>query len=91
MTSDRYATIRGGRVLVTGGLGFIGANLFRMLSAARDDVYGIVRRGKNWRLTDVGIEKIVAVDLNDIAATKNLVDAIHPKTIFDTVAYGAPW
>jgi dolichol-phosphate mannosyltransferase len=78
-----------GPIVVTGASGFIGANLFRSLSSSRDDVYGIVRRGRNWRLIDVGDEKIVAVDLNDIAATKNLVNTIHPKTIFDTVAYGA--
>src|SRR5262245_34198217 len=89
--ADLEAHIRAlhGPVVVTGASGFIGANLFRMLSAARDDVYGVVRRARNWRLADVSDEHIVAVDLNDIAATKNLVDTIHPKTIFDTVAYGA--
>ena len=34
----------------------------------------VVRRAKNWRLADIGDENIVAVDLNDFAATKNLVE-----------------
>jgi len=89
--SDLHAHIRAlrGPIVVTGASGFIGANLFRMLAAVRDDVYGVVRRARNWRLADVGEERIVAVDLNDIAATKNLVQSMVPKTVFDTVAYGA--
>ena len=78
-----------GPILVTGASGFVGANLFRTLAVVRDDVYGVVRRGRNWRLANVGDEDIVAVDLNDIASTKNLVNSIGPKTVFDTVAYGA--
>ena len=85
----RQETGSGKTVLVTGASGFIGANLFRTLAAVRDDVYGVVRRARNWRLADVGDEHIVAVDLNDAASTKNLVNTIGPQTVFDTVAYGA--
>ena len=89
--SDLNVHIRAlqGPIVVTGASGFVGANLFRALLAVRDDVYGVVRRSRNWRLADIGDENIIAVDLNDIAATKNLVNTIRPKTIFDTVAYGA--
>ena len=89
--SDLSAHIRAlhGPIVVTGASGFIGANLFRMLAAERDDVYAVVRRARNWRLANIGAESIVAVDLNDAASTKNLVNTIHPKTVFDTVAYGA--
>lgn len=89
--SDLHAHIRAlhGPILVTGASGFIGANLFRMLAQIRDDAFAVVRRGKNWRLADVRDERIIAVDLNDPAASKNLVNSIGPQTVFDCVAYGA--
>jgi len=78
-----------GPILVTGASGFIGSNLYKTLAAVRDDVYAVVRRGKNWRLAEVRDENMVAVDLNDYAATKNLVDSIGPQTVFECAAYGA--
>ena len=68
--SDLHADIRAlhGPILVTGASGFVGANLYRTLAAVRDDVYGVVRRAKNWRLANIGDENIVAADLNDFAA-----------------------
>lgn len=84
-----YIRALSGPVLVTGASGFVGANLFRMLAAVRDDVYAVVHREKGWRLTDVIDERIIAVDLNDYAATKNLVNSVNPQTVFDCVAYGA--
>ena len=89
--SDLQAYIRAlsGPVLVTGASGFVGANLYKMLAAVRGDVYAVVNREKGWRLADVHDERIIAVDLNDFAATKNLVYSVAPQTIFDCVAYGA--
>ncbi len=78
-----------GPILVTGASGFIGANLFHAITATRSDVFAAVRRGRNWRLTEVSDEQLVAVDLNDFAATKNLVNGLQPQTIFDCAAYGA--
>lgn len=78
-----------GPILVTGASGFVGANLFRAIAAVRPDVYAAVRRGRNWRLADVKDEQLVAVDLNDYAATRNMVDALRPQTVFDCAAYGA--
>lgn len=78
-----------GPILVTGASGFVGANLFKMVAACRTDVFAIVQHEKNWRLADVPDEQVIAVDLNDIAATKNLIDKINPQTVFDCVAYGA--
>ena len=78
-----------GPIVVTGASGFVGANLFRAIVAHRDDVFAIVRRGKNWRLADVRDEHVVAVDLNDASATKNMVDTLRPQTVFHCVAYGA--
>ena len=88
---DLQAHIRAlrGPILVTGAPGFIGANLFRKIAAVRDDVFAAVRRGKNWRLADFGDERMIAVDLNDAASTKNLINSLRPQTVFDCAAYGA--
>ena len=84
-----YVRALRGPILVTGASGFVGANLFRLITSARSDVYAVVQREKNWRLADAPIEQIIAVDLNDSAAVKNLVHSVNPQTIFDCVAYGA--
>ncbi len=84
-----YISALRGPLLVTGASGFIGANLFKMLSAVRDDVFTVVLREKSWRLAEVKDERVIAVDLNDYAATKNLINNIAPQTVFDCVAYGA--
>jgi dolichol-phosphate mannosyltransferase len=78
-----------GPIIVTGSSGFVGANLLKMLLAERTDVYGLVKNEKNWRLSNINDEQIIAVDFNDSAATKNFVETIKPKTIFDCVSYGA--
>ncbi len=78
-----------GPIVVTGASGFVGANLYRALAAHRDDVFAIVRREKNWRLAKASDEHVIAVDLNDYSAAKNLVDSIGPQTVFDCMAYGA--
>ncbi|MCG2593053.1 NAD-dependent epimerase/dehydratase family protein [Ramlibacter sp. XY19] len=78
-----------GPVLVTGASGFIGANLFAKISAVRNDVFGVVRRERNWRLAGARDERVIAADLNDPAAVKNLVASIAPETVFDCVAFGA--
>lgn len=89
--SDLSAHIRAlrGPILVTGASGFIGANLVRALLAERSDVFAAVRRGRNWRLVGIGDEHLIAVDLNDFAATKNMVNGLRPQTVFDCAAYGA--
>lgn len=86
---DDYIRALRGPILVTGASGFIGANLFKAIAAVRADVFAVVRREKGWRLADVGSEMIVAVDLNDAVATKNLVESIDPQTVFHCMAYGA--
>jgi nucleoside-diphosphate-sugar epimerase/glycosyltransferase involved in cell wall biosynthesis len=86
---DQYIGSLRGPILVAGASGFVGANLFKMIKRVRHDVFACVRREKGWRLNDVRDEFVMAVDLNDAAATRNLVIAIKPQTVFDCVAYGA--
>lgn len=89
--SEFLANIRSlhGPILVLGATGFVGANLFKKINAERDDVFAVVRHKKNWRLSDVKDEHIIATDLNDSAAAKNLINRVKPQTVFDCVAYGA--
>lgn len=78
-----------GPIIVAGASGFVGANLFKRLAEHRQDVFAVVRESKGWRLADVHDERIIAADFNDQNATKNLIDTVKPKTVFDCVAYGA--
>lgn len=89
--SNLQAYIRSlrGPILVTGASGFVGANLFKMVASLRSDVFAVVRREKNWRLAEIKDEFIIAVDFNDSAAAKNLLQSVAPQTIFDCMAYGA--
>jgi dolichol-phosphate mannosyltransferase len=84
-----YIRAMSGPILVTGASGFVGANLYTLLATVRDDVFAVVNREKGWRLADVNDERVIAVNLNDFAATKNLVNSVAPQTVFDCVAYGA--
>ena len=78
-----------GPILVLGASGFIGANLFKMLLSKREDVYGLCRREKGWRLNDIQSENILFADVNDSVALQNLINTISPKTVFDFISYGA--
>ena len=89
MSLDIHIRALKGPILVTGASGFIGANLYKILLAHRQDVFACVQREKGWRLSEIDDTKIISVDLNDSAATKNLVDTLLPKTVFDCVSYGA--
>ena len=78
-----------GPVMVTGASGFVGANLFHTLRAVRGDVVAATHIGKGWRLAQVADNDVVAVDLNDTAAVRNLVATLKPQTVFHCAAYGA--
>lgn len=86
---ESYIRTLRGPILVTGGSGFIGANLFKLLAAYRSDVFAVERREKSWRLDGVPDRFVITVDLTDRAAVKNLIDTIAPQTVLDCVAYGA--
>jgi polyisoprenyl-phosphate glycosyltransferase len=78
-----------GPIVVLGGGGFVGVNLFRRLLEHRDDVYSVVRRMPVWRLNGIDHRHILEVDIIDLAATRNMVNSLAPGTVFDCVAYGA--
>ena len=78
-----------GPILVLGASGFIGANLFKILLSKREDVYGVCRLEKGWRLEGVDTKNIMFTDVNDSVALKNLINTITPRTVFDFISYGA--
>ncbi|MBI5637381.1 MAG: NAD-dependent epimerase/dehydratase family protein [Nitrospinae bacterium] len=78
-----------GPILVLGASGFVGANLFRMLLAARSDVYGTKTQQWAWRLEGLPEQNILVTDLLVDTNIKTLVDTVRPRTVFDCVAYGA--
>ena len=79
------------RALVTGGTGFVGANLTRTLLRRGDEVHLAVRPGHaRWRLD--GIEKSVAfhdADLRDPDAISRVVAEVRPEWVFHLATYGA--
>src|SRR5450631_1159019 len=87
--SNHFVQALRGPILVLGAGGFVGANLMHRLFDYRSDVFGVVRTWPAWRLDSIDREKIVEVDLNDLAAARNMVTGIRPGTVFDCVAYGA--
>jgi nucleoside-diphosphate-sugar epimerase/glycosyltransferase involved in cell wall biosynthesis len=86
---DKYVDDLKGPIVVLGASGFIGANLFHKIYSKRRDVFGLVHSEKGWRLSDIPEENIIIADLNDAASAKNFINTIHPRTVFDLVAYGA--
>jgi nucleoside-diphosphate-sugar epimerase/glycosyltransferase involved in cell wall biosynthesis len=85
---DYISSLRG-PILITGASGFIGANLFKKIANVRSDVFAAVRHRREWRLADVSDDYLIAVDLNDYAATKNVIETLVPQTVFHCAAYGA--
>ncbi len=78
-----------GPILILGASGFIGANLLRMIAAARPDVVGTASHLPNWRLEGLPPSTTRAVDLLVEQNLDKLLDDVKPRTVFNCVAYGA--
>ncbi len=79
------------RVAVTGGTGFVGANLVRRLLADGHEVHLLVRPGHHrWRLEDVADDlRWREVDLGARAELADLVHVMAPDHVFHLAAHGA--
>jgi dolichol-phosphate mannosyltransferase len=78
------------RALVTGGAGFIGANLVRRLVAEGLEVHALVRPGGDaWRLTDVPEARLRETDVTDGDRLTALVESLRPHWVFHLAAHGA--
>lgn len=79
------------RVVLTGGSGFIGANLARRLLADGHDVCLFLRSGcSRWRIEDIKADvRISEIDLRDEATVAKAVRKARPDWIFNLAAHGA--
>lgn len=79
------------RAFVTGGAGFVGANLVRRILEDGHRVTALVRPGSDlWRLEDVSQDlEIVELDLRDEQAVPALIARLRPEWVFHLAAHGA--
>ena len=78
-------------VVVTGGAGFIGANLVRRLIREKSNVHIITRPGGSLRRL-IDVQKHITVHpvgLSDQNRLRRLILRIKPRYIFHTAAYGS--
>ena len=80
-----------GRVLLTGGTGFVGANLARRLLATGHEVHLLVRPEYDaWRLAGIASDvRLHVVDFADAPALTRTVAALEPRWAFHLAAHGA--
>jgi dolichol-phosphate mannosyltransferase len=79
------------RIAITGGSGFVGANLARRLLRDGHEVHLLLRPGHaHWRLAEIQADvRLHIVDFENAAEVTRAVAAIRPEWIFHLAAYGA--
>ena len=78
-----------GPILVTGASGFLGANLLKLILIYRNDVIGISRYPRNWRISEIEESNFSILDLNNFQDVKFFVESYKPNTIFHLASYGS--
>jgi dolichol-phosphate mannosyltransferase len=79
------------RCLVTGGTGFVGANLARSLLRDGHEVHLLVRPEHTaWRIEEIRTDiRMHLPDLSDAQAVSKMIEGIKPEWIFHLAAHGA--
>ena len=79
------------RILLTGGAGFVGANLVRRLLGDGHAVHLLLReRSDPWRLDGVaGAVRVHRADLVDAEGVRQVVARVRPEWVFHLAAHGA--
>ena len=79
------------RVLLTGGTGFVGANLARRLLRDGHELHLLVRPGyQPWRIEEIRKEiQLHELHLHDVEAVARAVSEIRPEWVFHLAAHGA--
>lgn len=77
-------------ILVTGGAGFIGANLTHFLNRRYKNIHLIIRKKTNiWRLKPLLKQiNLHEIDLGDKKNLQSVINQIYPKVIFHLASYG---
>lgn len=78
------------RVVVTGGTGFVGANVVRAMLARGNETHLFVRpQYRDWRIRSIANDlQLHVVDLCDQSRVTELLRAIQPDWVFHLAAYG---
>jgi nucleoside-diphosphate-sugar epimerase len=79
------------RVLITGGTGFIGANLCRRLLTEGHEVHCLVRNNfTHWRIDDIKKHiQLYTVDLSNLDDLQPIIAKVRPEWIFHLATHGA--
>ena len=79
------------RILITGGTGFVGANLTRRLLKQGHEIHLLVRPNyKSWRIKDIKPDlRLHGITLEDKAALHQRIRRIKPDRIFHLAVHGA--
>jgi len=87
----QFKSYKNKRVLVTGGGGFLGANLVRELIDLESKVHLFVKKStKPWRLKDILKKvRVYPVDIGNKEQVKKVMGKIKPQIIFHLAAYGS--